>query len=69
MHDLGSQGARLLLVHHVAKKLGVARRTVRHLAATGRLAATKQGPKIWIFSRPDIEAYMSKNGGLDVDPT
>jgi excisionase family DNA binding protein len=48
---------RRLLVHHVAKRLGLSRRMVRHLAGTGILKAYKVGPKIWYFADDDVEAY------------
>jgi excisionase family DNA binding protein len=46
---------RLLLVHHVAQRLGVPRRTVRYWAATGRIPAIKAGPKIWKFAPAEVE--------------
>jgi excisionase family DNA binding protein len=52
-----SAAPRLLLVHHVARRLGVPRRTVRCWAATGRLPAIKIGPKIWKFRPEDVEAF------------
>lgn len=48
---------RPLLVHHVARRLGVPRRTVRYWAATGRIPAIKAGPKIWKFRLIDVERF------------
>jgi excisionase family DNA binding protein len=52
-----SHVSRELLVHHVAKRLGVSRRTVRWWAATGRLEARKQGPKIWKFPADAVDEF------------
>jgi excisionase family DNA binding protein len=54
---LRSGPARRLLVHHVAKRMGYSRRTVRHLAQTGRLRASKVGKKIWVFDPADVERF------------
>jgi excisionase family DNA binding protein len=54
---LRSGPARRLLVHHVAKRMGYSRRTVRHLAQTGRLRGTKLGKKIWVFDLSDVEQF------------
>jgi excisionase family DNA binding protein len=50
---------RPLLVHHVAKLLGVKCRSVRHWAATGQIAALKSGPRIWTFQRADVTAFAA----------
>ena len=47
----------LLLVHHVARLLGVPCRTVRHWAATGRLPAMRAGRRAWNFRRGDVVAF------------
>jgi hypothetical protein len=52
--------ARRLLVHHVAMRLGLSRRMVRYLAATGALAARKHGQKIWWFDPQDVENYRRR---------
>jgi helix-turn-helix protein len=52
------RSARPMLVHRVAVRLGLSRRMVRHLAATGALPARKQGVKIWGFDPRDVEAYL-----------
>jgi excisionase family DNA binding protein len=48
---------RLLLVHHVAKRLNVSRRTIRYWAQTGQLTGYKDGLKIWRFREQDVEDY------------
>ena len=53
--SVNASAERPLLVHHVAKRLGVPPRTVRYWAATGRIPAIKAGPKIWKFQRSDVE--------------
>jgi hypothetical protein len=51
---------RPLLVHHVAKIVRRARRTVRHLAQTGQLHGFKlgDGGKIWGFRRAEVERFL-----------
>ena len=49
---------RELIVHHVANRLGVPRRTVRYWAKTGRIAGRKDGPKIWKFTLEAVEAFQ-----------
>jgi excisionase family DNA binding protein len=46
---------RPLLVHHVARRLGISCRTVRHLAKTGKLPGFRAGKKIWLFLPADVE--------------
>ena len=46
-----------LLVHIVAKRIGVRPRTIRLWAQTGRLPAQKLGPRIWII-HPDALANI-----------
>jgi excisionase family DNA binding protein len=58
-------GARRIRVNHVAKRLGIPARTVRHLAATRRLPGYKIGKKIWFFNTSDIEMYQ---GNREVHP-
>jgi excisionase family DNA binding protein len=48
---------RPLLVHHVAKRLCLSRREVRHLAQRGKLPAFKIGRKIWGFHKVNVDAY------------
>jgi len=50
-----SAGPCRLLVHHVAGRLGISRRMVRHLAETGKLRGFKKGKKIWHFLVADVE--------------
>ena len=50
-----SHDSRPLLVHHVARRLGMSRRMVRHLAETGKLPGYKTGRKIWQFRGADVE--------------
>ena len=50
---------RTLLVHHVAKRLGVARRTVRWWAETGRIRAYRAGVKLWTFREADVDELRS----------
>jgi len=52
--------ARLLLVHHVARRLGISRRMVRHLAETGKLRGHKAGRKIWQFFATDVEGLRAQ---------
>lgn len=58
--------SRPLLVHHVAKRLGISRRMVRHLASTGRLAARKAGVKIWNFRAVDVDQFRESREARDV---
>jgi excisionase family DNA binding protein len=51
---------RPLLVHHVAKRLGISPRMVRHLAETGELPAYKAGRKIWRFLASDVEECRAR---------
>jgi len=54
----------VLRVHHVASILGMPCRTVRHLAATGRLRGYKTGPRMWAFQGRDVAEYlMLRNEG------
>jgi excisionase family DNA binding protein len=53
-------GRRLLLVHHVAKRTGLSRRTIRHLAQRGKIPAFKLGPKIWGFDPRFVDMYAEK---------
>lgn len=48
---------RLLLVHHVAQRLKVGRRTVRWWAMTGRLPAHRQGVKVWVFAETAVNRF------------
>lgn len=48
---------RSLLVHHVAKRLRVPPRTIRHWALTGRIPAWKDGAKIWKFDEAKVESF------------
>ena len=52
--------ARPLLVHHVAKRLGLSPRMVRHLARRGALRAHKLGPKIWQFLAADVDEFRAR---------
>ena len=56
----GTASAHRLLVHHVAKRLGISRRMVRHLAQKGELRGHKAGRKIWQFVVTDIEAFRTR---------
>jgi len=49
-----------LLVHSVARRLGRSRRTIRHLAATGKLPGFKDGVKIWRFRPADVDDYLAR---------
>ncbi len=58
---------RPLLVHHVAQRLRISRRTVRHLAETGKLRGFKPGRKIWYFLPVDVDsALRAQSSRLDV---
>jgi excisionase family DNA binding protein len=52
--------ARPLLVHHVAKRLGLSCRMVRYLARRGKLRAFKIGPKIWQFLVADVDQFRAR---------
>lgn len=56
---------RPLLVHHVAKRLSLSCREVRHLAQLGKLPGFKPGRKIWRFHRVDVDLYLSMREGRD----
>lgn len=43
-----------LRVNRAARRLGLSYRMVRHLAATGKLKARKEG-KLWIFDPHDVD--------------
>ena len=58
------RSARVLLVHHVAKRFGVSPRTVRWWAATGRIVAFKRGPRIWYFRETDVTNFFRDPAGL-----
>jgi hypothetical protein len=53
---------RLLLVHHVARSLGVAPRTVRLWAKTGLLKGDRRPPtpKLWRFEREVVDAFKAQ---------
>jgi excisionase family DNA binding protein len=50
---------REILAYHVARRLNVSVRTVRWWAETGRLAARREGVKIWKFRERDVEAFQA----------
>lgn len=58
----------VLRVHHVSSILGLPCRTVRYLAAKGRLRGYKTGPRTWAFQGQDVAEYLMlrKNGGRAV---
>lgn len=56
-------GARRLRVYHVARRLGIPERTVRHLATTRRLPGYKIGDKIWFFDLAAIEIHQCGRKG------
>jgi excisionase family DNA binding protein len=58
-----ADSGRLLRVNNVVRRLGVPERTIRHWARTGRLPASKRGPKIWVFREVDVVAFMSERDG------
>jgi excisionase family DNA binding protein len=51
---------RVLRVHTVAKRLGVAPRTVRYWAKTGLLPASKSGVKLWAFNASDVAKFAAR---------
>jgi predicted site-specific integrase-resolvase len=51
---------RPLLTHHVARRLNVARRTVRWWARTGQIGAFRLKVKVWAFNPVDVEAFAAK---------
>jgi predicted site-specific integrase-resolvase len=48
----------ILLVHHVAKRLGLAPRTVRWFARTGRIPARRINRRAWGFRPADVIAVV-----------
>jgi excisionase family DNA binding protein len=52
--------SRTLLVNNVARRLGLSRRMVRHLAKTGQLRAQKLGKKIWTFVPADVDEFQAR---------
>jgi excisionase family DNA binding protein len=58
-------GDRPLLVYHVAKRLSLSCREVRHLAQLGKLPGFKPGRKIWRFRRADVDLYLAMREGRD----
>jgi excisionase family DNA binding protein len=61
-----NSGGRLIHVNHVAKRLAVSERTVRNLAAKGKIPGFKIGIKLWRFRERDIDAYLAQRerGGV-----
>ena len=51
---------RLLQVHHVAARLGVAPRTIRYWAEIGELPGFKVGLRQWRFRESEIEEYIER---------
>ena len=60
MHWVTADGERILSTHSAAIRLGVADRTVRLWARTGRLREFNEGPKIWRFRETDVEAARAR---------
>ena len=54
--------ARVLLVHHVARRLGVSNRTVRWWAETGRVPGRRLNVKIWVFAELDVIEFARTRG-------
>lgn len=59
-HPEGHKGIRLLRVNNVARRTGIPERTVRHLAATGRLQGVRLGLKIWAFEPAAVDAFLRR---------
>jgi hypothetical protein len=57
-----SSNRSLLLVHHVARRLAVSVRTVRHWAQIGKLPALRlqNTPKIWRFDPMTVEDFKCR---------
>jgi hypothetical protein len=55
-----------ILVHHVARRLGLSTRMVRHLAKTGKLPAFKEGKKIWRFLVVEVERFRERRESNNV---
>lgn len=51
---------RTIRVQHVARRLGIPDRTVRHWAANGKLPAFKDGKKLWAFRSSDIDLLQRR---------
>jgi excisionase family DNA binding protein len=58
------QGERLINVHWVSKRLGLATRTIRKLARNGRLQAVRLGAKLWMFRPSDVENFKQSSADL-----
>ena len=58
--------SRPILVHHVARRLGLSRRMVRNLAETARLPGVKVGRRIWQFLPRDVEEFRARREDLNV---
>jgi len=56
-----NRSERLIRVRHVALRLAVSERTVRHLAARGVIPGFKVGPRLWRFKESEIEALVQRN--------
>jgi excisionase family DNA binding protein len=48
----------VLRVNNVAKRLSLPERTVRHMAARGRIPAFKVGRRAWSFRASDVDAHL-----------
>ena len=50
---------RMLRVNNVSKRLGIPERTVRYMAAHGRIPAFKSGRRAWSFYAADFDAHIA----------
>ncbi len=50
-------GKQPIRVNNAAKRLGLSRRMVRHLAKTGQLRGFKRGMRAWLFNPDDVDQY------------
>jgi len=49
----------MLRVNNVSKRLGIPERTVRYMAAHGRIPAFKSGRRAWSFYAADFDAHIA----------
>jgi len=55
---------RALCINIAAKRLSIPKRTLRHLAAHGRIRAFKSGRRAWSLYEADVEAFrLERDGG------
>jgi len=58
--DHQNSRGRLLSTSVVARLSGVPARTLRWYAQTKQIPAFRVGPKLWMFDRADVQAFISE---------